>query len=545
MRVALELCNFAVVKRWLAYIAPLLLCACQGNMIRQELHRVDSLNQCDVPLDTITTMDEVVDYLDLWGSPNERMTAHYLRGRVFHDQNNAPMALRYYRDAVGYADTTADDCDYRRLSRIYGQMADLFNRQRAPRLEIEAGRKAVDYAWKAKDTLAAVIFYYYMGESYHMLNQIDSVLLINKQSRIWFKRIGRDDLASTSLMIDAEIYLRQKNLKEAKRTLDIFICGSQPNRLYKKNLANYYLQTERFDSAEIIYRTLLYSAKSENGKEAIFQGLLYIFQQLNNADSVAKYAALYCQANDSASFQHSADELTRTQALYNYEEHERIAAKKTQEADRYRQAVFLLIVILSVAGYASYRYFKRQKQKQREELRKVNSTYSTLLSRYHQVNMDLTNSQQNWEVYREEKERELKNLKDRLTDYQVKATIAERWSSEQTMLQSPIVSQLHHLASQVVVPSHAQWQEFREFAEEHLSTFYQHINRRDIGLTNQEILICILIRLQFIPTEQAALLDVSKQRITNLRSSINQKLFGIKGSKNLEENITTLSLRIS
>ena len=107
-------------------------------MIRQELHRVDSLNQCDVPLDTITTMDEVVDYLDLWGTPNERMTAHYLRGRIFHDQNNAPMALRYYRDAVGYADTTADDCDYRRLSRIYGQIADLFHQQRAPRLEIEA-----------------------------------------------------------------------------------------------------------------------------------------------------------------------------------------------------------------------------------------------------------------------------------------------------------------------------------------------------------------------------------------------------------------------
>ena len=100
-----------------------------------------------------------VDYLDWWGTPNERMTAHYLQGCVFRDQNNAPMALRCYRDAVSYADTTASDCDYRRLSRIYGQTADLFHRQRAPRLEIEAERKAVEYAWKAKDTLAAVIFY--------------------------------------------------------------------------------------------------------------------------------------------------------------------------------------------------------------------------------------------------------------------------------------------------------------------------------------------------------------------------------------------------
>ena len=88
--------------------------------------------------------------------------------------------------------------------------------------------------------------------------------------------------------------------------------------------------------------------------------------------------------------------------------------------------------------------------------------------------------------------------------------------------------------------ANAQWQEFRKFAEEYLTDFYQHINRRDLELTDQEILVCILTRLQFIPTEQAALLDVSKQRITNLRSSINQKLFDEKSSKTLEKNILNL-----
>ena len=554
MRVALELCNFAVVKRWLAYIAPLLLCACQGNMIRQELHRVDSLNQCDVPLDTITTMDEVVDYLDLWGTPNERMTAHYLRGRIFHDQNNAPMALRYYRDAVGYADTTADDCDYRRLSRIYGQIADLFHQQRAPRLEIEAEQKAIEYAWRAKDTLSAIIFYQFLGNPYHMLNIMDSCLYYNYEAIKLYKKYGYEKIAAGNLPIVFDIHLRKEEYQKAKAVMDEFereYINPQKENYYAHNpgyyfyLGTYYLGVHKLDSAEYCYRKLLANSHNNDHRESAYKGLKTLYMQLGIGDSISKYADLYCQYNDSASFQHSADELTRTHALYNYEEHERIATKKTQEATRYRQAVFLLIVILSGAGYASYRYFKRQKQKQREELRKVNSTYSTLLSQYHQVNTDLTNSQQNLEIYREEKERELKSLKNRLAEYQFKATVAERWTSEQAMLQNPIVSQLHLLASQVIVPTHAQWQEFREFAEEHLSVFYQHINRCDIGLTNQEIIISILVRLQFIPTEQAALLDVSKQRITNLRSSINQKLFGIKGSKNLEENITTLSLRIS
>ena len=543
------------MKQWISNITVLLLlCACQGSKMRSELQRVDSLNSSDALLDTITTMPEVVDYFDLWGTDNERMTAHYLLGCVFRDQNNAPMALRCYRDAVSIADTTAADCDYRRLSRIYGQTADLFHRQRAPRLEIEAERKAVEYAWKAKDTLAAVIFYGSLCGPYHMLNNLDSVLIIIDQLTQTCKTVGMKSIAASYQALAADVYLRKRDYASIKKALadyeqyagyiDKYGNIKKGKEIYYYFKGSYYEHTGLLDSAEYYYRNLYAFHNRHDNVVAAYHGLFSLYNQIGNADSIAKYAALYCQANDSASFRHSADELTRTHALYNYEEHERIAAKKTQEAERYRQTVFLLVVILSVAGYASYRYFKRQKQKQREELRKVNSTYSTLLSRYHQVNMDLTNSQQNLEVYREEKERELKTLKDRLTDYQVKSTIAERWSTEQAMLQSPIVSQLHHLASQVVVPTRAQWQEFREFAEEHLSTFYQHINRRDIGLTNQEILISILIRLQFIPTEQAALLDVSKQRITNLRSSINQKLFGEKSSKTLEENITRLLLGI-
>ena len=543
------------MKRWIVYLLPLLLCACQGDRMRCELQRVDSLNSSDALLDTITTMPEVVDYFDLWGTDNERMTAHYLLGCVFRDQNNAPMALRCYRDAVSIADTTAADCDYRRLSRIYSQTADLFHRQRAPRLEIEAERKAVEYAWKAKDTLAAVIFYGSLCGPYHMLNNLDSVLIIIDQLTQTCKTVGMKSIAASYQALAADVYLRKRDYASIKKALadyeqyagyiDKYGNIKKGKEIYYYFKGSYYEHTGLLDSAEYYYRKLYAFHNRHDNVVAAYHGLFSLYNQIGNADSVAKYAKLYCQANDSASFQHSADELTRTHALYNYEEHERIAAKKTQEAERYRQTVFLLVVILSVAGYASYRYFKRQKQKQREELRKVNSTYSTLLTQYHQTNMDFINSQQNLEIYREEKERELKALKDRLTEYQVKTSVVERWSSEQAMLQSPIVSQLHHLASQVIVPTHAQWQEFREFTEEHLSVFYQHINRRDRGLTHQELLICLLIRLQFIPTEQAALLDVSKQRITNLRSSINQKLFGIKGSKNLEENITSLLLEIS
>ena len=65
----------------------------------------------------------------------------------YYDKNNLPRALRSYLEAVSFADTLSDDCNYQMLSRIYGQIADIYHHQRSPSLELDAERKAVDYAW--------------------------------------------------------------------------------------------------------------------------------------------------------------------------------------------------------------------------------------------------------------------------------------------------------------------------------------------------------------------------------------------------------------
>ena len=538
------------MKRWIVYLLPLLLCACQGSSIRQELHRVDSLNQCDVLLDTITTMDEVVDYLDWWGTPNERMTAHYLQGCVFRDQNNAPMALRYYRDAVSIADTTAADCDYRRLSRIYGQTADLFHRQRAPRLEIEAERKAVEYAWKAKDTLAAVIFYGSLCGPYHMLNDMDSVIIILEELNHICKSIGQEAISASFGVAAADVYLRRSDLSKAQAALSEYEQRSgffdnhgnieSGREIYYYFKGSYYEHTGLLDSAEYYYRKLYAFHNRHDNVVAAYHGLFSLYNQIGNADSVAKYAKLYCQANDSASFQHSADELTRTHALYNYEEHERIAAKKTQEAERYRQTIFFLIVILSVAGYASYRYVKRQQRRKRAALVAANQEYHALLVQYQRLQQDMQLSQQSLDEFRDEKEREISQLIQQLSLYQDTPLLSEHWHIEQAMLDTPVISDLHHIACQAKVASNVQLKELQEIVEAQLPDFFTAINNKEAMLTPQELSVSILIRLQFSQGELSALLGVSKQRINNIKRSINRKLFHKEGAQTLNDNILSL-----
>jgi tetratricopeptide (TPR) repeat protein len=538
------------VIRWVVILIPLLLCACQGSKVRQELQRVDSLNSHDIPLDTITTMDAVVDYLDWWGTANERMTAHYLLGSVYRDQDNTPMALRCYRDAVSYADTAASDCDYRRLSRIYGQIADLFNRQRAPRLEIEAERKAVEYAWKAKDTLAAVIFYGSLCGPYHMLNDMDSVIIILEELNHICKSIGQEAISASFGVAATDVYLRRSDLSKAQAALSEYEQRSgffdnhgnieSGREIYYKFKGLLYDKRGEKDSAEYYYRKLLRYCNDNDNATAAYQGLFSLYNQIGNADSIAKYAALYCQANDSASFRHSADELTRTHALYNYEEHERIAAMKTQEADRYRQAIFLLIVILSVAGYASYRYVKRQQRRKRAALVAANQEYHALLVQYQRLQQDMQLSQQSLDEFRDEKEREISQLIQQLSLYQDTPLLSEHWHIEQAMLDTPIISDLHHIACQAKVASNVQLKELREFVEAQLPDFFTAINNKEAMLTPQELSVSILIRLQFSQGELSALFGVSKQRINNIKRSINRKLFKNYSAATLNDNILSL-----
>ena len=62
----------------------------------------------------------------------------------------------------------------------------------------------------------------------------------------------------------------------------------------------YYEKIGKLDSAEIYYRKIHRSDMSFTQKDPMYRGLLSIYQKKNIPDSIAKYAQLYCEANDSS-----------------------------------------------------------------------------------------------------------------------------------------------------------------------------------------------------------------------------------------------------
>ena len=171
-----HLCRFLFL--WLgALFTALFFAACNsGEQQRLQLEELERQNRADSLLLNDSLARDLADYFDRHGTPNEQMRAHYILGRTYADRGEAPQAIAAYNDAADRADTTAQDCDYKTLSRVHAQKAELFYYQLLADNMIREERQAMRYALLARDTMQYLYCYGLMAEGYDMKNMADSAL---------------------------------------------------------------------------------------------------------------------------------------------------------------------------------------------------------------------------------------------------------------------------------------------------------------------------------------------------------------------------------
>lgn len=515
------------------------------NRMRYLLLRAEAMNKAYFPLDSITYMDEVLDYYLSHGNRDERMRACYLMGSVWRDRRNSPLALQYFRDAIGEADTTATDCDYTQVSRIYAQIARLFDKQRYPQMELEQWKQAMRYALLAKDTLMYIQCQEYIGDAYFLLGKEDSVLYFTQQAYEAYLKYGRKDWAAATQIVIADYYLKHDSLANAKQALDEYRNGSgffegdgnvsSGYEIFYYYIGEYYEKMARLDSAVFYYRKLLNYPADIMNAESGYKGLMSVYTRMHEVDSVAKYAQLFANANDTANLRNSANEISRTQALYDYSESQRIAVEKSEENQRLWLGLCVCFVMLSFGGTGIYLYERKQKTTRMLANRK----YTDLMMQYHQAMEELQSIRSNKQQFQQQKEQEIEKLQQMLAAYQ-EHSHAGQWELEQSLLQHDIVKRMHQHACKLAVPSDAEWNDLQGVVEKSLLEFYAKLSANEAQLTDQEWKVCLLVKLNFIPSELTVLLNLSKQRVTNIRTHLNQKLFGESGSRTFDSNLHKL-----
>ena len=502
----------------------------KSDRMKYLLLRTEAMNKLFYAMDTINYMNDVLEYYAFYGNTGEKAWANYLMGCVYRDKGNSPKALLYYNEAVAKIDTTKSDCNFSLLSKVYGQMADIYRLQRYPQLESKILDKKALVALMANDTLGYVRAQERKISVFYQLGKMDSVYQIATLAYRYYKKIGKDDYAAATLIPLTEIYLKRKDYVKAKRTLDEYLAKSKlldkkgeplyPGTEYFYNyLGWYYIDVGQLDSALYCYRKLLNYPSDIENLEAGYKGLMSIYSHKGMVDSVVKYVRLYADANDTVNFRLSAKEVGKVQALFDYSESQKEAARKAEEAKNVWKALFislLMIVILLLV------------------IRKMKARNQKIQTQYDHTKKELGSIQKEIKLLRQK----LENQNGMLSIYETNGN-EDKWKKEKLFMESKVVLTFQGDANVGTQPSASEWKDLQNLVEANLPAFWQRMSLFD-GILDDEFRICLLTRLSFSPSQIASLLGISKQSVTNKRKKLVLLLFKSDNIKKFDALIKEL-----
>ena len=520
----------------------------KAQKMRYKLLRHKAMNKAYISFTSDSIMKEVVDYYDHHGSANERMLANYVLGCVYRDMHEVPMALEYYNKATEQADTTAADCDYGTLYRVYSQMGFLFSKQYLPYQLLDAFGKAEKYAYLAKDTLNAIINYQNKGDAYDYLGKKDSVVAINLRSANMFKRIGDNYNAAVALGCNYSYYIEMQDTVNAKKAFEAyFSTGYEGNSNYGDAKAfllcekgRYYMFVSRLDSAFSCLNQSLKLSKSYSNKAAATKVLAQYYARVNKPVLAMKYALKSSEYNDSDLLAVRESQLQQIQAMYNYGRNQEIARKAEFKAERITMLVYVLIAGGVVIFLLLTHLYLRQLKKKKEKIVVTKQLYDDSLLKLRQKQEELellrtVNDRKIADVIKE-KEQTINKLEDDLKDIRDKYSNSSLSDVDILLKESSIYKRIKYLELHPKETMRENdWIELEETIEQLIPSFIPLLKNR---LNVMAYRICLLVKLEISTSSIAILLGLSSSAISKYRKVMLEKLCGRSGKpKDFDEYI--------
>ena len=545
-----------------------LLAACQrgrATYMRQQLAHLQALNQADSLLTDDSLAQALALYFDDHGTPNEQMEAHYLLGRTYADRGEAPAAIAAYHDAIDRADTTAADCDYRQLCRVYSQMADVYFKQNLSSDNLISLDYSIAAAEKAGDTMAAFNSYAMKMVAFDRLGMHDSVMATYDNVYKMFRSVGKEKYASTFSVIAAASYLETGKYAQAGKALETYEKESgffdasgkleSGHEIYYYYKGRYCLATAQYDSAYYYFQKELQEGKNFNNQNAASRGLALLYQQINKPDSAAKYALYSYAMNDSVYAQMATQDVTRISKMYDYSRHQRNSLEEMKRANtehsKFVYTLAALTVIIIMAFYILTVWRQKQKalsekydlllglltktrnekdilrlqvEKVKEQLMKGKDELNTQL----ELTKTLQHQEEELEKLVQTKEEEIAKLSLELKPFTTKAFVRKGFTPEQA--ESELYQMTIQLSRQKSILTDDQMSKLYSLISEQLPGFCYFIEQNKEKFDVTQYRMCLLLRLNLRTKEVANLLGVNISYISQESTDLVDKLWNIKGS---------------
>lgn len=497
-------------------------------------------NKLYLQLSADTKFQEVVDYYDSWGTDNEKMQAYCLLGCVYRDQKDAPKAMMSYKKAVECADTLSKECDYSTLSKVYGQMADIYRFQYLHKEAIGCEQKYGYYAARVKDNVSFIQSFDFIANEYLGLGDTLKAIEQTQKCHELFKMHGMQKLAAKTLPTLIYIYLQRSQYNEARCYMDIYEKESglfnregniqEKYEHYYKLKGMFYLGVNRIDSAEYYYRKLgRYGFRYETA-----QGLLSVYRKHLNGDSIRKYSISCEQEMDKILNGTQANAVVQAASLYDYTKLQKKIDEEILHKERNKYLwMFICFMVLGSLGFLVGKY-KRMKDRMSQKIAKVNQ-------RLEKASEELSLLQENKDIFIQKKQNEIAALQDKLREYREKNEKYNLLDKEKILMESDIVVRFMEMAKPKrnhIDPEEEDWQELYDALLQYKPLLFERIRKGK--LSPQEFQICILAYMGMDNTAIAFLINTTTKNVSNAKQKINRKLFDDKRASTLFCNLLNM-----
>ena len=503
--------------------------------MRHRMYLASAANKLFLPMPSDSSFMDVVSWYDLHGTANDRMKAYYLLGCIYRDLGESPLAMRYYIEATEKADTLSDDVDHITLMSIYGQMADLADRQHLPDDELRYLDRCIGEASKSGKVYESIRGRELKMRAAYQKGDFETVLRITDECHRLYMENGLTEAAASVFPSAIFIHVKQGDFDKAKAMINEFEHSSglfgpggeiaPDRRLYYYIKGLYCLGVGETDSAEYFFRKVgNYGFLQES-----YKGLLSLYEQLSKTDSIKKYLSLYEREMVKTYERTNGIATSNMSSLYNYRRNERIAMDKTRESMNRRKLVVLLSSALIILSFSVLLYRHRMRKSMFRQ-------YDAILQQLCKSKTDLAASKSSLTDFEQAKEKEITTYREQLDE--LTKRLGRMGLNAFTHM--PSYKHLKSLSGNPHKngkPAESEWDSLMKEISEALPAFYSFITS-DSQLSDLERKTCVLVRLGFKTKEIMVLLgENNMQSVSNLKFKVKKKLFPNSQYHRLEELI--------
>lgn len=506
-----------------------------------------------------------LDYFEKQHDPIRKATVLYYEGRVNHDMHNAEEATNYYLRA---RDVALNTTDYKLLYLINTHLGSLYAFRGLADLALKAYKNAHDYSIQLNDSALISNSYSYLGRISALNNDFSQGLAYYKRAIEMAEYSGNTislTLAYREIstvyhkmsMLDSSLYyLKKSKTIEEKNNVSVL------PQTYLGIGTTYYFM-EQSDSA---YYYLLKASNTNNPytKQEAILTLYYLCRDLGKYEDAIEYNEQYWISKDSIENINRSTKIAEIQAKY---DQEKLLNRNKQIENRALWGLAILLLGMSILIYF-YQHKLVKKERAVQDIRKLlqirvnqlhenesiiheNEKLIDVLSsqieehigleehlndqilEIEQIRQNNATLQAQNEGLQGEIKKYISRLQekgDELKTYESLATENTYLYERQRYLCTQLINHIDILDALKSDPKYIeefQWPEIFESINIVYPNFIQRL-RKDFSLTDSDLLICCLVKLQLNNSTIAILAAISPSSVTKrkqrLKDRINQHL---------------------